>query len=74
MRSIIGTLAKSKIVLSANCISLTRAEVANESETKREAEEERLKLLIIRNKRQAVRDLRGKLKWEGNLHEMRGTK
>ena len=42
--------------------------------TKREAVEEGLKLLIIRNKQQAIRKLRGKLKWEGDLDEMRGAK
>jgi Arc/MetJ family transcription regulator len=40
--------------------------------TKKEAVEEGLKLLIRRNKQQEIRKLRGKLKWEGNLDEMRG--
>jgi Arc/MetJ family transcription regulator len=40
--------------------------------TKKEAVEEGLKLLVRRNKQQEIRKLRGKLKWEGNLHEMRG--
>jgi len=40
--------------------------------TKKEAVEEGLKLLIRRNRQQAIRKLRGKLKWEGNLDEMRG--
>jgi len=42
--------------------------------TKKEAVEEGLKLLIRRNKQQAIRKLRGKLKWEGDLDEMRGGK
>ena len=42
--------------------------------TKKEAVEEGLKLLIRRNNQQAVRKLRGNLKWEGNLNEMRGGK
>jgi Arc/MetJ family transcription regulator len=42
--------------------------------TKKEAVEEGLKLLITRNKQQAIRKLRGKLKWEGDLDEMRGAK
>jgi len=42
--------------------------------TKKEAVEEGLKLLIRRNRQQAVRKLRGKLKWEGDLNEMRGGK
>ncbi len=40
--------------------------------TKKEAVEEGLKLLIRRNKQQEIRKLRGKLKWEGDLDEMRG--
>ena len=40
--------------------------------TKKEAVEEGLKLLIKRNRQQEIRKLRGKLKWEGNLEEMRG--
>lgn len=42
--------------------------------TKKEAVEQGLKLLIQRNKQQAIRKLRGKLKWEGDLDEMRGGK
>jgi Arc/MetJ family transcription regulator len=40
--------------------------------TKKEAVEEGLKLLVRRNRQQEIRKLRGKLKWEGNLDEMRG--
>lgn len=40
--------------------------------TKKEAVEEGLKLLVKRNKQQAIRRLRGKLHWEGDLEEMRG--
>lgn len=42
--------------------------------TKKEAVEEGLKLLIMRNKQQAIRKLRGKLKWKGNLDQMRSAK
>jgi Arc/MetJ family transcription regulator len=42
--------------------------------TKREVVEQGLKLLVQRKQQQAIRDLRGKLKWEGNLDEMRGSK
>ena len=42
--------------------------------TKKEAVEEGLKLLVRQNKQQAIRKLRGKLKWEGDLDEMRGSK
>jgi len=41
-------------------------------DTKKEAVEEGLKLLIRRNQQQDIKKLRGKLKWEGNLDEMRG--
>lgn len=40
--------------------------------TKKETVEEGLKLLIKRNKQNSIRELRGKLKWEGDLDEMRG--
>ena len=42
--------------------------------TKKEAVEEGLKLLVKLNKQQAIRKLRGKLHWEGDLDEMRGGK
>ncbi len=42
--------------------------------TKKEAVEQGLQLLIRRNRQQAIRKLRGKLKWEGDLDEMRGRK
>ena len=39
--------------------------------TKREAVEEGLKLLLKRSARQEILKLRGKIKWEGDLDEMR---
>tara|TARA_R110001599_G_C12180176_1_gene653992 strand:+ start:164 stop:358 length:195 start_codon:yes stop_codon:yes gene_type:complete len=42
--------------------------------TKKDVVEEGLKLLIKRNEQQAVRSLRGKINWEGDLDEMRGNK
>jgi len=42
--------------------------------TKKEAVELGLKLLVRQNKQQAIRKLRGKLKWEGDLDQMRGAK
>ena len=39
--------------------------------TKKEAVELGLKLLVKRDQQRAVRDLRGKVTWEGNLDEMR---
>ncbi|MBT4836945.1 MAG: type II toxin-antitoxin system VapB family antitoxin [Methylococcales bacterium] len=42
--------------------------------TKKEAVELGLRMLVKLNKQQAIRQLRGKLKWEGDLDEMRGGK
>lgn len=42
--------------------------------TKKEAVEQGLKLLVRQNRQQAIRKLRGKLKWEGDLDAMRGRK
>jgi len=42
--------------------------------TKKEVVEQGLKLLIKLSQQQAIRKLRGKLKWEGDLDEMRGRK
>ncbi len=39
--------------------------------TKKEAVELGLRLLVKQNKQQAVRKLRGKLRWEGDLDKMR---
>lgn len=39
--------------------------------TKREAVEQGLKLLVRQHQQQAIRELRGKLHWEGNLDELR---
>jgi Arc/MetJ family transcription regulator len=39
--------------------------------TKREAVELGLKTLIMLNKQSAIRGSRGKLKWDGDLEEMR---
>ena len=40
-------------------------------ETKKEVVEHGLKLLIMRGKQQSIRSLRGKIKWQGSLDEMR---
>jgi len=42
--------------------------------TKKDVVEQGLKLLIKRNQQQEIRSLRGKVKWEGDLDEMRGRK
>ena len=41
--------------------------------TKKEAVEQGLKLLLQKSQQQKIRDLRGKLNWEGDLAEMRKT-
>ena len=42
--------------------------------TKKEAVEIGLRLLVKKNKQQALRKLRGKLKWESDLDDMRSKK
>jgi Arc/MetJ family transcription regulator len=42
--------------------------------TKKEAVEEGLKTLIRLKKQSGIRALRGKLKWEGDLEDMRSDK
>lgn len=42
--------------------------------TKKEAVEQGLKLLVRRGQQQDIRKLRGRIKWEGDLEEMRGGK
>ena len=39
--------------------------------TKKDAVEEGLKLLVQRKRQENIKNLRGKLKWESNLEEMR---
>lgn len=43
------------------------------AQTKREVVELGLKLLISIKKQEAIKSLRGKLKWEGNLDDMRSA-
>lgn len=42
--------------------------------TKKEVVEQGLKLLVQRSQQQEIRKLRGRIKWEGDLDEMRGGK
>lgn len=44
------------------------------SESREEAVEQGLKLLIQLSKQQELRKLRGKIKWEGDLDEMRSAR
>jgi len=41
--------------------------------TKKDAVEEGLKLLVQRKKQQNIKDLRGKLRWKGDLEDMRSN-
>lgn len=53
---------------------MTKALKASGLQTKKEAVEQGLKLLIRLKAQQGIRELRGKVKWEGDLDEMRGGK
>ncbi len=52
---------------------MTEALKATGLKTKKEAVELGLKALIKLNKQASIRSLRGKLRWEGNLDEMRNN-
>ena len=41
-------------------------------DTKKETVEQGLKLLVRRRQQQTIRKLRGRVKWEGDLDQMRG--
>jgi len=53
---------------------MTDALKASGLNTKKEAVEQGLKLLVRRSQQQDIRKLRGRVKWEGDLDEMRGGK
>jgi Arc/MetJ family transcription regulator len=48
-----------------------RAQKLTGIKTKREVVQEALRTLILLREQAEIRDLRGKLNWEGNLHEQR---
>jgi len=50
---------------------MQQALALTEVKTKKAVVEEALSLLIRFKKQSKIRELRGKLKWEGNLNEMR---
>ena len=50
---------------------MSKAMIASGSKTKKATIEEALKLLLKIYKQKSIKKLRGKLKWEGNLDEMR---
>lgn len=51
---------------------MTDALKASGLRTKKEVVEQGLKLLVRLSKQQDIRNLRGRVKWEGDLDEMRG--
>ena len=53
---------------------MTEALKASGLSTKKEVVEQGLKLLVRRSQQQQIRKLRGRVKWEGDLDEMRGGK
>lgn len=50
---------------------MSQALKATGLETKKDVVEQGLKLLVQRKQQQSIRSLRGKIKWEGDLDEMR---
>ena len=50
---------------------MNKAKKVSGLKTKKETIEEALKLLVSQREQSEIRKLRGKLKWEGNLEEMR---
>ena len=63
---------RTNIVLDDKLIE--RAQKLTGIKTKREVVHEALRTLILLREQSEIRDLRGKLKWEGNLHEQRLTR
>lgn len=53
---------------------MAKAMKASGLQTKKEVVEQGLKLLVRLKSQQAIRELRGKVRWEGDLNEMRGGK
>lgn len=52
-------------------VLMDKAIKATGLKTKKEVVEQGLKLIVQQNQQQAIRELRGKLHWQGNLDEMR---
>jgi Arc/MetJ family transcription regulator len=51
---------------------MSEALKATGASTKKEVVEQGLMLLVRRSQQQQIRKLRGRVKWEGDLSEMRG--
>ena len=60
------------IMLDENLIE--RAQKLTGIKTKRAVVQEALRILILLHEQAEVRQFRGKLKWDGNLEEMRQTR
>lgn len=67
-----GCLMRTNIVIDDELMA--KAIKASGLKTKKEVVEQGLKLILQRSNQQAIRELRGKLRWEGDLDEMRGGK
>jgi Arc/MetJ family transcription regulator len=63
---------RTNIVLDENLIE--RAQKLTGIKTKREVVQEALRTLILLREQAEVRQLRGKLKWDGNLDEQRQSR
>ena len=63
---------RTNIVLDDNLIE--RAQRLTGIKTKREVVQEALRTLILLREQAEIRSLRGKLKWDGNLDEMRQSR
>lgn len=67
-----GADMRTNIVLDENLIE--RAQKLTGIKTKREVVQEALRTLILLREQAEIRQLRGKLKWEGNLDEQRQSR
>jgi len=63
---------RTNIVLDDNLIE--RAQKLTGIKTKREVVQEALRMLILLREQAEVRQLRGKLKWQGNLDDQRQSR
>ncbi|MFM2345003.1 MAG: hypothetical protein RLZZ210_1615 [Pseudomonadota bacterium] len=63
---------RTNIVIDDNLMQ--QALIASGCKTKKDTIEKALKLLIQIEQQENIRNFRGKLKWEGNLEEMRCDK
>lgn len=53
---------------------MAKAFKASGLKTKKDVVEQGLKLIVKRNQQQEIRELRGKINWEGDLDILRGRK